>query len=205
MPGVVVGTGSALSPAVATSAHPDLFAFMDAYNVLGVDYAADSATIRQAHRRLAKRHHPDKYPAGSADQQQATGRMAEINDAYRLVHNAPLKYHRVSKASDPTTPWTDGELDAAVQRARMNQQFDRWITVALVLIAAIVVPSVIYGLMPALASRGPAAAPAMLLVSTAMSLVSMFVIYSIAESGGRGSVYMLWLVLLVLRMLGRHF
>ena len=45
----------------------------------------------------------------------------------------------------------------------------------------------------------------MLLVSTAMSLVSMFVIYSIAESGGRGSVYMLWLVLLVLRMLGRHF
>lgn len=87
----------------------------------------------------------------------------------------------------------------------MNQQFDRWITVALVLIAAIVVPSVIYGLMPALASRGPAAAPATLLVSTAMSLVSMFVIYSIAESGGRRSVYMLWLVLLVLRMLGRYF
>jgi hypothetical protein len=123
-----------------SSARPDLFAFMDAYKVLGVDYTADSAAIRQAHKRLAKQHHPDRFPAGSAEQQQATARMAEINDAYRLIREAPLRYHRVSKASDPTTPWTDNELDDAIRRARMNQEVDRWMTIALIAVAVIAVP-----------------------------------------------------------------
>jgi DnaJ-like protein len=123
-----------------SSARPDLFAFIDAYKVLGVDYTANSAAIRQAHKRLAKQHHPDKFPAGSAEQQQATARMAEINDAYRLIREAPLRYHRVSKASDPTTPWTDIELDDAIRRARMNRVVDRSTTIALIAVAAIAVP-----------------------------------------------------------------
>jgi len=123
-----------------SSARPDLFAFMDAYKVLGVDYTADSASIRRAHKRLAKQHHPDRFPAGSAEQQQATARMAEINDAYRLIRDAPLRYHRVSKASDPTTPWTENELDDAIRRARMNLVVDRSTTIALVAVAAIAVP-----------------------------------------------------------------
>jgi DnaJ-class molecular chaperone with C-terminal Zn finger domain len=123
-----------------SSARPDLFAFMDAYKVLAVDYTADSASIRRAHKRLAKQHHPDRFPAGSAEQQQATARMAEINDAYRLIREAPLRYHRVSKASDPTTPWTDTELDDAIRRARMNQVVDRSTTIALIAVAAIAVP-----------------------------------------------------------------
>ena len=124
---------------MASSARPDLFAFMDAYRVLGVDYTADSASIRRAHKRLAKQHHPDRFPAGS-EQQQATARMAEINDAYRLIREAPLRYHRVSKASDPTTPWTDIELDDAIRRAHMNQLVDRSTTIALIAVAAIAVP-----------------------------------------------------------------
>ena len=123
-----------------SSVRPDLFAFMDAYKVLGVDYTADSASIRRAHKRLAKQHHPDRFPAGSAEQQQATARMAEINDAYRLIREAPLRYHRVSKASDPTTPWTDIELDDAIRRARINQVVDRSTTIALIAVAAIAVP-----------------------------------------------------------------
>jgi hypothetical protein len=122
------------------SARPDLFAFMDAYKVLGVDYTADSANVRRAHKRLAKQHHPDRFPAGSAEQQQATSRMAEINDAYRLIREAPLRYHRVSKRSDPTTPWSDIELDDAIRHARMNQVVDRSTTVALIAVAAIAVP-----------------------------------------------------------------
>ncbi len=113
---------------------------MDAYKVLGVDYSADSSAIRQAHKRLAKQHHPDRFPAGSAEQQQATTRMAEINDAYRLIRDAPLRYHRVSKASDPTTPWTDIELEEAIRRARINQEVDRWLTIALIAAAVIAVP-----------------------------------------------------------------
>ena len=134
------GTYSALRLCMSTSARLDLFAFMDAYEVLGVDYAADSAAVRQAHKRLAKQHHPDRFPAGSAEQQQATTRMAEINDAYRLIREAPLRYHRVSKASDPTTPWTDIELEEAIRRARMNQEVNRWMTIAVIAVAAIAVP-----------------------------------------------------------------
>ena len=113
---------------------------MDAYKVLGVDYTADSAAIRQAHKRLAKQHHPDRLPAGSAGQQQATTRMAEINDAYRLIREAPLRYHRVSKASDPTTPWTDSELEEAIRRARIDHEVTRWMTIALIAAAVIAVP-----------------------------------------------------------------
>lgn len=123
-----------------SSARPDLFAFMDAYNVLDVDYTADPAAIRRAHKRLARQHHPDRFPDGSAEQQQATARMAEINDAYRLIREAPLRFHRVSKASDPTTPWTDIELDDAIRRARMNRVVDRSTTIALIAVAAIAVP-----------------------------------------------------------------
>lgn len=123
-----------------SSARPDLFAFMDAYHTLDVDYTADPAPIRQAHKRLAKQHHPDRFQAGSAEQQQATARMAEINDAYRLIREAPLRYHRVSTASDPTTPWTDNELDDAIRRAHMNQVVDRSTTIALITVTAIAVP-----------------------------------------------------------------
>src|SRR5262245_62888784 len=135
-----------------TAARPDLLAFMDAYKVLGVDYSADSAAIRQAHKRLARQHHPDRFPAGSTEQRQATAHMAAINDAYGLGREAPLRYHRVSQASDPTTPWTDTELDDAIRDARMNQKVgwwtmaqdvenvDQWITVALVVVLVIAVP-----------------------------------------------------------------
>jgi curved DNA-binding protein CbpA len=136
-----------------TAASPDLLAWMDAYKVLGVDYSADSAAIGQAHRRLAKQHHPDRFPVGSAEQRQATEHMAAINDAYGLIRKAPLRYHRVSKASDPTTPCTDTELDDDIRRARTTRKVDRWMdvenvdrwmTVALVALA-VAVPVVTSG------------------------------------------------------------
>ena len=130
------------------AARPDLSALMEAYKVLGVHYSADSDAIRQAHKHLAKQHHPDRFPVGSADQQQANAHMAAINDAYGLIREAPLRSHRMSEASDPTTPRTDNELDDAIRR--MDQTIDRWmidvasvdrwITVAMVgLVAAMLV------------------------------------------------------------------
>jgi len=190
---------------VSSSDRPDLFGFMDAYKVLGVDYAADSSTIRHAHRRLAKQHHPDKYSAGSPEQQQASARMAEINDAYRLIRNAPLRFHRVSRASDPTTPWTDSELDTAIHRAHVNQQFDRWMTVALMAVAVIVVPLVGYGVMPMLARPGAPATQLTLAVGVGMSMVSMVVIWSMLGPESWRTLYKVQLALLIWRMLMRHF
>src|SRR4029453_2039443 len=189
---------------VSTSGRPDLFAFMDAYAVLGVDYAADSSTIRHAHRRLAKQHHPDRYPAGSSEQQQASARMAEINYAYRLVRDAPLRYHRISRASDPTTPWTDSELDAALQRARVNQQFDRWMTVGLMVVAVILLPLLSSSFIMVKATS-PVAVPLMLVMSAGMSLVSMLVIWTMLGPDAWRILFTFELALVVWQMLRGYF
>jgi hypothetical protein len=116
---------------------------MDAYQVLGVEYSADAAEIRRAHRRLARQHHPDRYPAASAEQQTATAHMAAINDAYRLVHEAPLRFHRVSRAFDPDIAWEQSELDEAIRRGKAARRVDLFMTIGLIAIAAIVLPMLV--------------------------------------------------------------
>jgi curved DNA-binding protein CbpA len=54
----------------------------DAYVVLGIARDADDATIALAHRRLARRHHPDV--AGD----EANSRMMRINAAYDAIRTA---------------------------------------------------------------------------------------------------------------------
>jgi len=121
---------------------------MDAYKLLGLDYSADSAAIRHAHKRLAKRHHPDRFPVGSAEQQQATARMAAINDAYGLIREAPLRHHPVSNPPEPPIPSTDTELDDAIRRTNQRrggwmtdvESVDEWMTVVLIsLVVAVLV------------------------------------------------------------------
>jgi curved DNA-binding protein CbpA len=54
----------------------------DAYVVLGISRGADDAAIARAHRRLARRHHPDV--AGET----AGRRMMRINAAYDAIKTA---------------------------------------------------------------------------------------------------------------------
>jgi curved DNA-binding protein CbpA len=53
---------------------------LDPYAVLGVPRSASPLQIARAHRRLAKRHHPDLHP-GEAESEP----MRRINAAYRLL------------------------------------------------------------------------------------------------------------------------
>ena len=57
----------------------------DAYAILGVDRNADDESIARAHRRLARRHHPDL--AGES----ATRQMMHINAAFEAIRNAPAR------------------------------------------------------------------------------------------------------------------
>jgi curved DNA-binding protein CbpA len=57
----------------------------DAYAVLGVERTADDETIASAHRRLARRHHPDL--AGES----ATRRMMRINAAFDAIRTATAR------------------------------------------------------------------------------------------------------------------
>jgi hypothetical protein len=80
------------------------------YETLGVEPTASAGEIRDAYRRLARRHHPD-----SAEQRDATA-MATINDAYRVlgdpgrraVYDAQLRSGRpavtATRAAPPTEP-----------------------------------------------------------------------------------------------------
>lgn len=103
-------------PTRASSA--DINSYLDAYAVLGVEHSANPAEIGRAYKVAARTHHPDRYPAGSDEQRNATERMRQINAAYQLVRDAPLRFHRVSTRSRPDEAWTDTELDAAIRRAK---------------------------------------------------------------------------------------
>ena len=71
----------------------ELFELRQAYGVLQVEFEASALVIKQAYRRMAQRWHPDKWPADSPEQRQATEKMSRINSAYRLIRHAPLRYH----------------------------------------------------------------------------------------------------------------
>jgi len=62
-----------------------------AYQVLGLGASAPS--IKHAYRRIAKRWHPDLYPAGTPSYAEATHMMKLINEAYARIDKAPLRYH----------------------------------------------------------------------------------------------------------------
>lgn len=53
---------------------------MDPYAVLGVPRNATPRQVARAHRRLAKRYHPDLHP-----DPEATRRMQRINEAWRIL------------------------------------------------------------------------------------------------------------------------
>jgi DnaJ-class molecular chaperone len=55
--------------------------FKDYYATLGVEKAATAKDIKQAYRRLARKHHPDVNPGDKA----AETRFKEINEAYEVL------------------------------------------------------------------------------------------------------------------------
>src|SRR5262245_36855187 len=64
-------------------------AFKDYYKILGVEKSADAKAIKQAYRRLARKHHPDMNPGNKA----AAERFKEINEAYEVLSD-PEKRQR---------------------------------------------------------------------------------------------------------------
>lgn len=60
----------------------------DYYAVLGVLATAEDVVIAGAYRALAQRYHPDRL---EGDQSDANARMAEINEAYRILSDDNLR------------------------------------------------------------------------------------------------------------------
>ena len=69
--------------------------YRDYYKILGVARDADDRAIKQAYRRLARKHHPDVSKAkGSAD------RFKEINEAYEVLSDPEKRKRYDSLGSD---------------------------------------------------------------------------------------------------------
>jgi curved DNA-binding protein CbpA len=74
---------------------------LDPYVVLGVGREASRQEVARAHRRLAKRHHPDLNPGS-----EAAARMRRINEAWRIL-SSPTRRARYDRAH-PTGAGTAG-------------------------------------------------------------------------------------------------
>ncbi|MFP3880061.1 MAG: DnaJ domain-containing protein, partial [Dehalococcoidia bacterium] len=56
----------------------------DYYKILGVDRNASDKEIKQAYRRLARKHHPDLNPGDKS----AEAKFKEINAAYQVLSDS---------------------------------------------------------------------------------------------------------------------
>jgi hypothetical protein len=88
----------------------------DYYQVLGLSSQATSVEIRQAYRRLAILNHPDRNPST-----QATLRMQEINEAYRVLGEKRKRIKYDSERGNPS-PRTQTTSTPRRTRATANLQ-----------------------------------------------------------------------------------
>src|SRR2546422_6021116 len=84
----------------------------DYYDVLGLKRGASQKEIKQAFRKLARKHHPDVNPGDKAAEQ----RFKEINSAYEVLSDADKrgKYDRYGER------WEQAE---AFEKARAQGGF----------------------------------------------------------------------------------
>jgi DnaJ-domain-containing protein 1 len=59
-----------------------------AYKVLGVDAGADWLTVQKAYQELRERAAPDRFPAGSKEQEAAKNIQKRIESAYMMLSSA---------------------------------------------------------------------------------------------------------------------
>src|SRR5437667_11349 len=91
--------------------------FKDYYEVLGVKRNATDEQIRQAYRKLARKHHPDVNPGDRV----AEERFKDINEANEVLSD-PVKRKRYDQLGPN---WKDGaEFTPPPGWGRVNVQFD---------------------------------------------------------------------------------
>ena len=86
----------------------------DYYNLLGIDRNATEADIKQAFRKLARKHHPDVNPGDKA----AEEKFKQINEAFEVLSD-PEKRKKYDRYGDQ---WQYAEQFARAQQQKSQQQ-----------------------------------------------------------------------------------
>lgn len=92
---------------------------LDPYAVLGVPRGASPLQVARAHRRLAKRHHPDLHEDAAASAA-ATERMRRINEAWTILSDPATRaeYDRDHPAAGTAASGHWGASRATIQPAQ---------------------------------------------------------------------------------------
>jgi hypothetical protein len=97
-----------------------------AYGVLGVELSASADEIKRKYHELARSYHPDRWPRDSPRHAEATARMQQVNLAYRLIREAPMRAvtERHARFDDATiaadakgSVWVRSVVDSAAVEA----------------------------------------------------------------------------------------
>ncbi|MFC7677686.1 DnaJ domain-containing protein [Paenibacillus sp. GCM10028914] len=86
---------------------------MNYYQILGVEHTAERQEIREAYRRLAKKHHPDV----NQNNPEASQMFQKVHEAYRILSDERLRvdYDRTSGVSggsdDSSTKFTSARTE----------------------------------------------------------------------------------------------
>lgn len=88
---------------------------LDFYKVLEVDSKATQQQIRDAYKKAALKHHPDRVPADSPERSARTKRFQQINDAYYTLSDPTRRRDydgaRSYSSFTGTTATPDSEFD----------------------------------------------------------------------------------------------
>jgi curved DNA-binding protein CbpA len=83
---------------------------LDPYAILGIPPSATPLQVARAHRRLAKRFHPDLHPGEDVSE-----RMRRINDAWSILSSAARRAEYDAAHPNGTTPGGHGHWAASRQ------------------------------------------------------------------------------------------
>jgi DnaJ-class molecular chaperone len=93
--------------------------FKDYYNILGVNFGADSREIRNAYRRLANLHHPDKHPENSPE----TEPFLNIREAYDVLADPVKRKEYDRKYEENRNPVDKGSLSRSGYHGEFYEQY----------------------------------------------------------------------------------